>query len=200
MQIILKSLLSAILFSLVLLSAGNSKASDNQLSWYLGVDFGASLYNFPSEDSGSGTTWAINGGYELTPNWALEVGYKSLGTATIQSISFGLDISTNAFYINGLGIYPLTNKWDIFAVVGVNFANSNSTARVLTLDDNFMLTDLIIGGDESATEFVYGLGVKYQLTDRLGIRLSYNVNDNINFDEDVDIDIDTISIGLQIQF
>jgi VCBS repeat-containing protein len=143
------------------LGYSNSDVSDNELNQAF-MDAGAIASSIDIDDSGM--AWELFGGYQFTPNWALQVGYLDLGD---RSLSFqGQTSDPDAFFdavehiypdsgegfkVAVIGSLPLTEHWKVSGRLALfNWSqdyNTNSIAG--TGNDEIKGTDIQIGGEIS---------------------------------------------------
>ncbi len=99
--------------------------------------------------SGSAVGAKLYGGYQLTPNFAVEAGLTELGAvnnAAGQVDSYGT-------YVDAVGILPLSPQWNLLGRVGVAHMAVNTPS-----------------GDDSGNGLKVGLGAEYALTKTVAIR------------------------------
>ena len=185
--------------------------------WYGGFNIGGSKANIDdarianSVLGGGFTTTSITednrdtgyklfGGYKVNKNFALEGGYFNLGkfgfTATTAAPRAGTlsgNIKFQGLNLDAVGILPITQKFSAFGRVGLNYAETrdrfSGTGSVL-LNSNPSKRD---------TNIKFGLGLQYDFTERLGMRVEaerYRINDAVGNKGDIDL----ISVGLVYQF
>lgn len=133
------------------------------------------------------TAWKAFLGYRFHRNFAAELSYMDAGeyggTATFGATSARVNADATAWGLAALGIYPLSDRFEIFGKLG--FVHGESDATV-----NFGGTSVTVG--DSGTELHYGFGAIYNLTRNFGIRGEW---ENVD-----DADISVLSIGLQYRF
>ena len=99
--------------------------------------------------NGTGLSGKLFGGWQFTPNFALEAGLADLGRIDNPMGR----VRSHGAYLDALGLLPLGNDWSLLGSLGV--------ARVQTN------TDL---GDATGTGLKLGLGAQYALSSHLALR------------------------------
>jgi OOP family OmpA-OmpF porin len=140
-----------------LLAAGLASAHAEGL--YIGGGIGTPDYHSSINGIGggggnnSGTGVKLYGGYQLTPNFAIEGGAFNLGrTDDATGIA-----KTRGIYADGVGSYEFAPKWSVLGSVGVADARFTTT-----------------NGDDSSPALKLGAGVQYDLTHQTALRLQYD--------------------------
>ena len=112
------------------------------------------------------------GGFQFSPNFAIEGGYQDLGSVRSASIT-ALDLSF-------VGSWELGNRFALLGRVGVYRADTSG------------------GGTNLGP--IFGLGVGYELTHRASFRLEWQRYDKLGPDKQPSLDIDVLSIGALYRF
>ena len=112
-------------------------------------------------------------GYRFTPNWAVEVGAADLGDYSID-LADALGSSLRGTYkVKGfktavLGIYPATERFSLFAKLGIASTKAEFDAT------------LVVGGvataysvDEKRNSLLAGFGAQYMIWRNLGVRAEF---------------------------
>lgn len=145
------------------------------------------------------TAYKIYGGYQFTPNFALEGGYFDLGkfgyTATTSPTgTLTGDIKLKGLNLDAVGTLPITEKFSAFGRVGVNYAEATDafagTGAVSILNP---------APNKRDTNYKLGVGLQYAFTESLALRTEierYRVNDAIGNNGHVDV----FSVGLVYRF
>src|SRR5207248_831814 len=134
------------------LMAGMACASAQAESLYAGGSVGAPHY--PDTVNGisgstSGIAGKLFGGYQVTPNFAVEAGAADLGHLDANN---GVTHASSAF-VDAVGIAPLNDKWSLLGRIGVAQVNVDTSA-----------------GDDSGSGLKMGLGAQYNLTSSVALR------------------------------
>ncbi|MEN9450654.1 MAG: hypothetical protein RJA83_1272 [Pseudomonadota bacterium] len=79
-----------------------------------------------SQKSAKGLAGRIAIGYQFTPHWAAELGYLQLGKqksdfTSITKITQVVTINQHAFDVVGKGIYPINDKFNVYAKAGMAY-------------------------------------------------------------------------------
>jgi OmpA-OmpF porin, OOP family len=162
-----KVLLATVLVSLLALP--KIAISQDIPGWYIGIGIGQSKYRGACDDvSGPGVTCKetdtagkILGGYQLSRNFALELGYADLGQAKATlSGSGSATIGTKGFELTGIGMLPLGDRFSLLARAGLFHWNVDAKDG----------TGLIGSATASGTDLTFGFGAKFDFTKDFAIR------------------------------
>lgn len=190
-----------------------SYAAARDSGWYGGINVGQSRAKIDDErivnsllgfgaatiaDDDRDTGYKLFGGYRFNRNFAVEGGYFDLGkfgfTATVPAGTLTGNIRLKGVNLDAVGILPLANRFSAFGRAGVNYAEAK---------DSFATTGAVVVNNlnpsKRDTNYKFGLGVQYDLTESLGLRAEaerYRVNDAIGNRGDVDL----YSVGLVYRF
>lgn len=208
-----RNLFGGMVFSTAaLFIVGPANAKD--MGWYIGAGVGQANYDSISEseanaifaaDGITATTsiddsdmgWKLFGGYQVNPNFALELGYVDLGEISMDvtvtapvagTASAGIEI--DGFALSGLGILPIGDRFGVFGRVGLYAWDGNADMDV-TISG---VGTVSLSEDADGTDIFFGLGAKYDFTDNLGARVEWE-----RYDIDGD-DVDLISGSLVFSF
>lgn len=124
---------------------------------YIGGQAGAPDYHSTINGvggGGSGVGLKLYGGYQFSPNFAVEGGAFGLGhidgaTGKIQ---------TRGVYVDAVGLYPLGSQWSLLGSAGLAAARFDSAAL----------------GDDDSPGLKLGAGVQYDLSKQLAVRAQYD--------------------------
>lgn len=119
---------------------------------YLGGSLGAPHYpdvvnGISGENSGIGGK--LYGGYQITPNVAVEAGVADLGHLDGGNGA----VHANSTFVDAVGIVPLNDKWSVLGRLGLAHVNVDTSA-----------------GDDAGNGAKVGLGAQYNLTSNLALR------------------------------
>lgn len=191
-------------------------AAADDMPWYGGVNVGQSRADIDDARItrgllGSGfTTTSISdddrdvgyklfGGYRFQKHFAVEAGYFDLGNfgftaTTMPPGTLNGEIKLKGLNVDAVGMLPINDRFSAFGRVGLIYAQAkdsfSGTGAVNVLDPS---------PSESGANYKFGLGVQYDVTDVLGLRLEaerYRINDAVGNNGDVDL----ISAGLVYRF
>lgn len=104
------------------------------------------------QGSSSGVSGKLFGGYEFSPNFAIEAGAMSLGHMRDNNG----EVSASGVYLDGVGRYEFAPRWSILGRVGATNASFSTPA-----------------GDHSDNGLKVGTGVQYDLTPTVALRGEY---------------------------
>jgi OmpA-OmpF porin, OOP family len=137
--------------------------------FYVGAGLGQSkARDFCTGTSGLGvscddkkTAWKVFGGYQITPNFAVEAGYTKLGKFTARFGAETEETKVTAWEASLLAGAPIMNQLSIFGRLGVYRASVEDV-------DNIFGTF-----KHDNNDFTYGLGLGYDFTRNLGVRAEW---------------------------
>lgn len=96
------------------------------------------------------TAYKLYGGYGITPNFGVELGYANVGKFSSGAGSLKAD----ALYLDGVGTLPLGNGFSALGRVGVFNGKLDSS----------------LAGSDRGTSYKVGAGVQYDIDKNLGVR------------------------------
>jgi OOP family OmpA-OmpF porin len=149
-----KKWLVALLSATAMTFSAGAMAQAGLAGGYVGLDVGQS--EVADEDD---TGFKIFGGYQFHPNLAAELAYGLLFDKG------GVELT--ALEAVAVGMFPVANQFSIFAKVGLARLEAEG-----------------FGESETDTELTYGIGVQFDATRNLGVRLQwqrYNTEDDLDF-------------------
>ena len=132
---------------------------------YIGLGLGTSnssgfgVAGFNGGSASKGLT-KLYGGYQFTPNLGIEGQYADLGRrdiVTLANLPFG-SYAPSQFSIAGTGTLPLTSGFSLLGKIGISANKVSGTVGI---------------GNGSVTSPLVGLGIAYNLTSALSVRLEY---------------------------
>jgi len=152
----------------------------------------------PGEDD-EGTGWNVTAGYRINRYLAVEASYVNLGTLDAThtvaipplfgggSFTFHRELETAGPALTAFGTLPLPAGWQLYARVGVLFADTD-------------LTTSVNGGSVSSSfdsdSMTVGAGAQYDWGDHWAARLEFQRTSDVGGDEVAnDADVDAISLG-----
>jgi OOP family OmpA-OmpF porin len=158
------------------------------------------VQNVSIDDNDTG--WKVFGGYEFTPNWAIEAAYVDLGEITTEFSATLAPDDLPQFVSDAAAIHPYMASG--FALTGVGKFDISQTVVVFgkiglfnwDAEGNVKETGSgqLVKLDDSGTNLVYGLGISYEVSPQFGIRAEW---------ESYDVDWDKInlfSVGVEYRF
>jgi len=188
--------------------------------WYGGVALGQTIQDLLPEavpiagtSSGAGTSTLNAGhnrsgfkvftGYRLHRNFALEAAYTDYGVfAATRFVTGSADrrlkatMKITGFSLEGVGILPFESGFSLYAKLGALYALSDTT---------YSPEGGVVGPDKlnpTSRELTVktGIGAGYLLTERLSLRLEYEVAKKVGDENTVEADIKALFAGLQYRF
>ena len=163
-------------------------------SWYLGAGVGEARYRLPenhvlgylspiiSRDLHD-SSYAVFGGYRFNRFFALETGYQDFGRArrilgwpdqvagvcvpdAISACNGNRleSIEAAAYGFGARATLPISTRFETFATLGISMIHARHT------ESQYISVRL----SDSTMHAYYGLGLRYQLNDRLGLRLKWD--------------------------
>jgi OOP family OmpA-OmpF porin len=181
-------------------------AQTNASPWYLGGSVGKSGLKLRTENlnanlSGvqdtSDTGLKVYGGYQFTPNWAVEVQYASLGKYSYTEGTASGHIKTDGFSVAAVGSYPVTADIKVFGKLGMAAQKFKLSAKDTTTGDSGW-------AKASETTPLIGAGVDYALSKQLSLRAEYEYFGVPTLaragNQKVKLRTDLLSVGLRYQF
>ena len=162
--------------------AAQAQSTSQTTGPYVGGSIGSTKYR-GSDIGGLGTDKTntggkIYGGYGLTPNFGVELGYADLGKFS----SPAGDVKGHGLFLDAVGTFPVSQSFSLLGRVGAF---------------NGRLQDSI-NGNKSGTNLKAGLGVQWDFNKTTGVRAEWErykfkgINENPN--------ADMYSIGLNHHF
>ncbi len=145
------------IIAIVLLSTCSFSAFADNAGYYVGIDY--SMLNLGNLNSVLGSSVSqpsggmrLDGGYNFTKNWGVEIGIFENGNA------LGTNYTPNTTYLAGTGTYPINEMFDVFGKLG---AVSNQLGGC----------SLNICGSQKS--LMYGIGADFNVSKNVGYRLQY---------------------------
>lgn len=212
---------SSILASICLMSSLGVNANENQSHWYIGGTIGQATYDISKSDldlsdsniDDSDTALKILAGYQINPYFSVEAGYADLGELKITNVEEGTwagggelvdyinsSAEVTGFIVNVVGKYPLSDKVNAYAKLGM-FSWDSDSKYDRSFDyfgdrpEDFARSfpEEHDTASESGTDVFYGVGLSYDF-EHFSIIGEYEL-----FSGDGD-DIDVLSIGAVYRF
>jgi OOP family OmpA-OmpF porin len=171
-------------------------------SWYLGASIGqsdasvdcAGTTSCDTEDS----SWRIFGGYQVNRNFAIELGYSTLGEASAGVPAFGpfpasrVTLEATAWDLSAVGILPIAERFSAFGRLGLYRADTD-------IDVNFPGVGSA-GDSDSNTDLTFGVGLRYDFAQNVGVRAEWQRFSDVSAADFGEGDVDVISVGLVVRF
>lgn len=161
--------------------------------------------------------WDLMVGYKFMKYFAVELAYMDLGSADYTGKIRATDIidepivgkakaSMNAdgWPLSVLGIWPVTDQFDVWGRVGAFFGNSDAKAKLTYADGSLVCDDYACAkgrGSASSTEFVGGVGADYHFTDEWSARGEWLTIPNLEFgDSSLEGNVNTFMFSVLYTF
>ncbi len=142
--------------------------------WYLGAGVGYAQNKLSDNVFPSGTSektndigFKIYGGYQFTPNWAVEAEYLNFGKYSANYPGDGSDqAKTSGLGISAVGTLPLSAQFALLGKLGVlaKYTKANSY-------DNS--GNSFYSQNKTTTAVLLGLGAEYRFTQNFALRGEY---------------------------
>ncbi|MEQ1814017.1 MAG: outer membrane beta-barrel protein [Candidatus Nitrotoga sp.] len=123
-------------------------------------------------------------GYQVTPNWAVEAGYGSYGTATASGGGRTLEGEVTSFQISAVGSYLVADAFSVTGKLGLAMVTQEATAT---------LGGVSTSAKDDGTDAVLGVGILYNINQSVGIRAQW---ETITSDDATDL----LSAGVVFNF
>lgn len=143
------------------------------------------------------TAWKVFGGYQVNRNFAIEAGYVDLGAVNADSRitspfsgSATSKIDTNGFTFVGVGLFPVADRFSILGKAGFY---AWETETKVTLSSPFLGVGRS-SASSNGTDFTFGLGAKYDLTNKFSVRGEW---DRYKLE---DTDVNVLSLNAVVRF
>ena len=175
-----------LLMMTALISGISSPVALADSDFYLGGSVGQATVDYPSGagfivTDDSDTSWKVFAGYNVNPNFAVELAYQDLGESEAAVGDIPLYFGGDTVSLSLIGKLPLGDKAEVFAKFGyVHLDADIHSPGFDTFADN-------------ESDFLYGLGVSYQVAESVDVRMEL---ERMNFADQVD----TVSLGVSYNF
>jgi OmpA-OmpF porin, OOP family len=187
---------------------------------YAGAALGQTILDLPPEavpiagtSSGAGTSslnaghsrkgYKVFAGYRLHRNFALELAYADYGEfAATRSLaapangSLKASVRVSGWSLDGVGILPFDSGFSLYAKLGAVYALTNTTYT----PEGSVAAPAIPNPKSRELTVKTGIGAGYAITERLGVRLEYEVLKKVGEENTVEADIKALFAGLQYRF
>jgi OOP family OmpA-OmpF porin len=156
------------------------------------------LFWLPGDDD-EGTGWSVTAGYRINRYLAIEAGYVNLGTLSSShtlalptilgggTLNVHREFETAGPALTAFGMLPLSAGWQLYARVGMLFADTDLTTSINGSTDSSSI-------DSDST--TVGAGAQYDWGDHWSARLEFQRTFELGGDDVLGApDVDTISLG-----
>ena len=166
------------------------------------TEAGITLSNCKDSD----TAWKIFGGYQFTPNLAVELGYNDFGrissdaTVIVGGSTFtgNARIEATAFELTGVGSLPLGHQFSLYGKLGVYYAETKSSANVRQTTAPFATGSS--SASDNNTNLTFGFGARYDITRNIAMRAEWQRFSKVGSDDTGKGDIDVLGVGVLYRF
>jgi OOP family OmpA-OmpF porin len=185
---------------------GTAASAQDAQKWYVGAAVGQSHYNGLCDNTGglsckdTDTAWRGFGGYKFHPNFSAELAYTDFGkpklNGTLGGVSVNGEFKANAWELDGIGTWPLGNKFGIYGKLGIYRAKmeGSATAALGGISASARASD-------TNTGLTFGVGATYDITPAFAARLEAQRYSKVGGDDVAGKgDIDVLSIGALFKF
>lgn len=175
----MKTYQKTVLAALLCATSGSSFALDYAKfeNGYVGASIGITDYGESHYDD-EATSYSLLIGYKFTRYFATELSYSDFGEADAKGSGSG-DLEADGFALQAVANLPLGETFSLYAKAGGLFWDASSSET----------------GDHDSADWIYGLGVGYNVTPDSAVRLEYLVNELYH-----SVDVKNISLGLVYYF
>lgn len=150
----------SMLFAILLAGPLGAHAADAYLGF--GIGQGYVDQNLFGE---SDTAYKVFGGVQLHPNFAVEAAYMDLGQPVEDFFGLRQEYDVWAVALWGKGIWPVTERIDLFGKLGFAHWEYDETTRLGSLPPSTT--------SESANDFGWGIGIGFDVGEKWQIPLEY---------------------------
>ena len=139
---------------------------------------------------GKDTAWKIFGGYMFNRHFGVEGAYVNLGEASYSGNFFGSPVTggkveVTGFNVAALGSYPINEQFSVFGKIGLFLWDAEASDTT---------GGVPFSAKEDGTDLSFGVGLGYNFTRNLGVRLEWEMFDA------ADADATLLSIGIAWRF
>ena len=204
-----KKLLCAVLGA-ALAPCGHAFAQDAAKGFYAGLSLGQAKFKGACDSEpgitisnckDNDTSWKVFGGYQFTPNLALELGYNDFGRVSGDALaSLGgstftgnAEVEATAFELTGIGSLPLGHQFSLYGKLGVYYAETKSSANVQQTTPPFATGSASMS--DNNTNLTFGFGARYDITRNIAVRAEWQRFSKVGSDQTGKGDIDVLAIG-----
>ncbi len=191
-----------ILTTLVLTGLSGPAFAQANEGWYGGVSVGSSEVDdactgiIPAgvtcDDSDTG--FKLFFGKQATKNWGGEFGFVDLGEASASGLGVTVAVEADGFFAAGTGTVPLgqNERFALFGKLGVILWGVTAESSVAGLGSAFF--------SEDGISPMFGLGFKYDFTERVEIRAEWEKFDLGDKSTRGEADVDLFTVGVVVWF
>jgi OOP family OmpA-OmpF porin len=139
----------------------------------------------------AGTGAKVYGGYQMSKNFGVELGYADLGKAT-QSGGLVITTKPKTLFAAATGTLPISKEVSAFGKIGVARTKTKIAASFGGLTQN---------STDKETSLMLGVGASYAINDQLLVLVEYeNFGKISKVDNGDNLKADLVSVGLRFKF
>jgi hypothetical protein len=147
---------------------------------------GLDVLSASSSTSENDASLGVFAGYRILPYLAVEAEWMTLGTGkyeargdvtdgtTTDELRVSAETDATGIAASALGIWPISRSWEVYARLGVIFADTTLTAHarssLASINDNL---------SEDSQNLLYGVGASYRYSSAWSMRLDYQHFDGL---------------------
>lgn len=143
-----------------------------------------------------GSAWRILGGYQATPNIAVELAYTDLGEVSASGTVLGFDarvgVEATVIELVGVGSLPLNDRFSVYAKAGLYRGETDAVVRVAGVGTETT--------SETNTDPTIGIGARFNITQRVALRAEWQRYMDLGGGDIGEDDVDVFSVGAIFQF
>lgn len=140
----------------------------------------------------SDTSFKILGGMQVSPNFAVEVGWINFGEVSVTGPGGSIIAESTAFEIVGVGILPVAERFSVYGKLGLYRAETEAAVNVPAV---------FVGNlDESNNDLTFGFGVRFDVSRQFTVRAEWQRYADVGGGDIGEGDIDVISLGALVRF
>jgi len=194
-------------------AVGAQAATDN--GWYLGAGVGRSDardlsgidptlagYGITSSSTfgDNATAWKLFGGYQVNKYFGVEGGYADLGRYSVNSNvtapgagpGAGTWEADNVWSLAAVGYLPIQDRFSAFGKVGLAYPK---------VEFNYSAPGASVSASNSSTSPLYGVGLKYDLTNNASVRGEFERYQNLGAGSTTaQSSVNVWTVGMQYRF
>ena len=157
---------------------------------YVGASVGQADYDILDDTD---SAFKVFGGFQFTPNLAVELSYIDLGGPTVSEAGVG----SATVESSGLGValVGMHSQGGIGFLGKIGFYNFDNDITLSGPIAQAVFGVPSISASDSGTELFFGLGLTIDFSPKIGMRLEWE-----NYDLDILDDVSLISFGLVMKF
>lgn len=173
-----KGLIASALLAGLFCGASTSAFAGDLKNW-IGISFGKTDYNnnnlsgiTPGTVDSTDSNWKIFLGFPITSNLGLEVGYMALGNQSISNGTSNSSAKAKIYNVDLLGKIDVRDDVFVFGKAGFYWWGMHSDTTI---------SGTHTSADDDGFKLKYGLGLQYNPTTEIGLRLEWERLDKLGF-------------------